>query len=107
MKVNPDSLVPNLSGKDSVYMQDLYGRLGVTEPIDHQKVLDASESAWEAANDVGSRVEAVEALMGRRVDGQEIHDLPFELVAAVFEGEPFDVVVGGVQRALEWEQHKS
>ncbi len=104
MTESRENSVPKINEGSDPYMLSLYKLIGVEMPPTSSSVMDAAQSAWSQADGVGERVYAVEALMGRRIDGQEIHELPFELVGAIFEGDAFDVAVRGVQRALGWDQ---
>ncbi len=101
MKYEEDSRVPEITGATDPYMSSLYERLGMGVGDDPQIILNGAETAWNAASDIGGRVEAIEALMGRRIDGSEIGTLPIELTDAIFNGEPFRVAVQAVAETLQ------
>jgi hypothetical protein len=101
MKFEAGDLVPIITHSEHPYMAQLYEDLGASKGDDPQLILDCAEAAWQVAKDRSDRVQAIELLMGRRIDGMETHTLPFELVASIFEGGPFEIAYKGVGRAIQ------
>jgi hypothetical protein len=78
------------------YMQNLYERLAMGDGTNSQKITTRASALWQDASGVGERVEIAEALVGRRIDGQEISELDPGFVDLMFKGGGFEKLREGV-----------
>jgi len=94
-------LVPIVPPEDHPYMHSLYARVGLEVSASADEVLAVAEAKWDAAQDIGERVETAELLLGRRIDGLEVPTLPGDFRGYVFDGGSFSSFLGATSLLAE------
>lgn len=84
-------------------MHHLYARTGLELTSEADVVLAAAHRKWSSGSEVEDRVEVAELLLGRRIDGQELHTLPVAFGLHIFHPEDFDGLLNIVSRIAETE----
>ncbi|HEX3569146.1 MAG TPA: hypothetical protein VHT70_05760 [Candidatus Saccharimonadales bacterium] len=104
MKEYKPEIVPVAPLDADLYMNDLYVRSGLSADSSATDILAAARSKWEAAPSIDDRVGTAELLLGRRIDGQELNDLPAEFKDYIFEAGHFEGLLAITPQIAEVEQ---
>jgi hypothetical protein len=103
MSIRKNELIPVIPPEDHPYMHDVYARAGLNADSSQAEVLTAARNKWESAVDARDRGETAELLLGRRIDGQELHTLPREFSEHVLGAGHFDGLLAVTSQIAEVE----
>ena len=96
--------LPIIPPENHPYIHDLYRRSGLELDSSAELVMAAVKNRWSREpSNITARAEAAELALGRRVDGQELSELPVLFRLHIFDPEEFDGFLNAVRKVAEFD----